>query len=161
MTTRPVEAVPGHGATGAPVPGEEALRVRPAPVTAHGTADLPVPVYAVEATPGDAVAWAALSAVAAVSAAAQGAGEQPPAPAGGAAAPLAAADGRRAPWEDDGWTDGWLAGTAGREPALQDALRRLTGGLPAEAAPGATRDVELAALLRAFGFTVLVTEEDR
>ncbi|MFJ6793467.1 hypothetical protein [Streptomyces sp. NPDC091268] len=111
---------------------------------------------AVEATAGDAAAYAALAAVTAVCAGTTGAvlpGR--PAPSGGALAPLAAAGARTAPWEDRGWTGGWLADTAGREDAFQTALHRLTGpALPARR-PVPTADRRLADTLRAFGFTVL------
>ncbi|MCX5197394.1 hypothetical protein OOK31_26455 [Streptomyces sp. NBC_00249] len=109
---------------------------------------------AVEATPGDAAAFAALAAVAAASGAP---GRTPPS--GGAAAPLAAAGARTAVWEDDGWTGRWLAGLAAREEALQDALRALAGEPRPVRAPAPT-DPELLDLLRAFGFTVLHAPEE-
>ncbi|MFF4319283.1 hypothetical protein [Streptomyces sp. NPDC001568] len=138
-------------------PGEEAYRAVVHRVTASGgRADgVPQPLGdAVEATPGDAAAYAALAAVAA-RAAGPAAGRARPS--GAAVAPLAVAGARTADWEDAGWTGGWLAETAGREDAFQDALARLTGtflpGLPAvpERAPA------LADLLHAHGFTVLTT----
>ncbi|UQX00035.1 hypothetical protein M4D82_05380 [Streptomyces sp. RerS4] len=147
----------------------------------------PVLGRAVEATPGDAAAFASLAAVAAVTAewvgavtrgasgrspaaalgpaaaAAPGPGLGPaPAPArasGGAIAPLAAAGVPTAAWEDDGWTGGWLAALAGREEALHETLRRLPGLPPTAEAAGAD-DPELLALIRAFGFTVLHTPEE-
>ncbi|CAL9672606.1 hypothetical protein SUDANB105_07622 [Streptomyces sp. enrichment culture] len=115
---------------------------------AHG----PVLGDAVEATPGDAAAFAALSAAAAVDSAAQGLVVGHLCRASGALAALAAADIRTAPWEDRGWTNGWLADLALREAALQNVLRRLTGlrvREPGDAAP------TLVARLRAFGFSVL------
>ncbi|MFD9335283.1 hypothetical protein ACFWBF_12880 [Streptomyces sp. NPDC060028] len=115
---------------------------------------------AVEATPGDAAAHAALAAVAAVSAGAPTPVRTPPS--GGAVAPLASAGAQTAAWEDCGWTGRWLADTAGREEELQDALHRLTGAgaafpaFPARA-PVPHRARQLADTLRAFGFTVLYT----
>ncbi|MGW0191635.1 hypothetical protein ACWDV7_38790 [Streptomyces sp. NPDC003362] len=112
----------------------------------------PVLGDAVEATPGDAAAFAALSAAAAVDSAAQGLIVGHLCRASGAVAPLATADTRTAPWEDRGWTNGWLADLALREGALQTVLRRLTGlrvREPGDAAP------PLVARLRAFGFSVL------
>ncbi|MFB0631368.1 hypothetical protein [Streptomyces sp. AB3(2024)] len=139
--------------------GEEVYRAvvrRPGP---DGSAPLG---DAVEATPGDAVACAALSAVAAVSAAAAStavtavtavtdppAGRTPAAGAGAAGAGLAVEGAPAVGWEEPGWTGRWLADTAGREDAFQAAAVRLTG--PPRPAP----DGELATLLRAFGFTVL------
>ncbi|MEV8554476.1 hypothetical protein AB0L04_32285, partial [Streptomyces glaucescens] len=131
--------------------GEEAYRA----VVRGGTdpaAHGPVLGDAVEATPGDAAAFAALSAAAAAGSAAQGLVVGHLCRANGAVAALAAADARTAPWEDRGWTNGWLADLALREAALQAVLRRLTGlrvREPGEAAPA------LVARLRAFGFSVL------
>ncbi|MGY1584618.1 hypothetical protein [Streptomyces sp. MN13] len=119
---------------------------------AHGPAHGPVLGDAVEATPGDAAAFAALSAAAAVDSAAQGLVVGHLCRPSGAVAALAAADTRTAPWEDRGWTNGWLADLALREAALQNVLRRLTGlrvREPGDAAP------PLVARLRAFGFSVL------
>ncbi|MFF5703278.1 hypothetical protein ACFY7H_12345 [Streptomyces sp. NPDC012794] len=120
----------------------------------------PAPVLgeAVEATPGDAAAFAALAAVAAVRTGRPGPGRTPPS--GGAVAPLACAGVRTAGWEDAGWTGRWLADAAGREEAFQDALRRLAGPPPATGAPAPVRDPALLARLRAFGFTVLHTPEE-
>ncbi|WP_371591868.1 hypothetical protein [Streptomyces virginiae] len=122
---------------------------------------------AVEATPGDAAAFAALAAVTTVTtAAAATPGGAPPPPSGGAAAPLAAAGVPTAAWEDPGWTGGWLADLAGREEALQDTLHRLYGAGPTTTppapapAPAPERDSGLAGLLRSFGFTVLHTPEE-
>lgn len=111
---------------------------------------------AVEATPGDAAAFAALAAVAAVRAG----GPAGAPPSGGAVAPLAAAGTRSAGWEDDGWTGHWLAGTAAREEAFQDALRRAAGPSLGTGPATPARGGELPALLRAFGFTVLPTPEE-
>ncbi|MEU8774869.1 hypothetical protein [Streptomyces sp. NPDC048606] len=124
----------------------------------------PVLGRAVEATPGDAAAFAALAAVAAAS-------DTSAAPAlgvtrvasvrasGGAVAPLASAEVRTAAWEDDGWTDGWLAALAEREEALLDALSRLPKLPPTEEATHAD-DHQLLSLVRAFGFTVLHTPQE-
>lgn len=111
---------------------------------------------AVEATPGDAAAFAALSAVAALSAAGEELTVRYPCGSDGSAAALATVDARAAAWEDNGWTTGWLADVARREPTLHTALHRLTG---LRAGETATQHHELVALLRAFGFTVLTAEE--
>lgn len=111
---------------------------------------------AAEATPGDAAAFAALAAVAAVRAGRPSGGP----PSGAAVAPLAAAGTRTAGWEDDGWTGAWLAGTAGREEAFQEALRRLAGPSRDPGAAAPAHGGALPELLRAFGFTVLPTPED-
>ncbi|MFJ3881138.1 hypothetical protein ACIPW5_27290 [Streptomyces sp. NPDC090077] len=116
---------------------------------------------AVEATPGDAAAFAALAAAAAVAADRAGGphpGTAPPS--GGAVAALAAAGTRTAGWEDDGWTGHWLAGTAAREEALQDALSRLAGPARDGAAAAPAGRGAPAEQLRAFGFTVLHTPEE-
>ncbi|MEU5806021.1 hypothetical protein [Streptomyces sp. NPDC047718] len=133
----------------------------------HGTGPAARPVLgeAVEATPGDAAAFAALAAVSALCARDAGLPAGSPPPSGGAVAPLAAAGVRTAAWEDPGWTGGWLVDLAGREAAFQTSLRRLTGadrpataGRPQPALPAGAR--ELADRLRAFGFTVLHTPEE-
>ncbi|MFE2248157.1 hypothetical protein [Streptomyces lavendulae] len=133
-------------------PGEEVYRA-----VVHRTgADGPVPLGdAVEATPGDAAACAALAAVAAVSA---GAVPAVGAPAGAAGAGLAVAGAPAVGWEEPGWTGRWLADTAGREDAFQEAMGRLTD--PPRPAPPDAPGGELAALLRAFGFTVLHFPEE-
>ncbi|MFD8981285.1 hypothetical protein [Streptomyces sp. NPDC059564] len=141
-------------------PGEEVYRAlvrQPAPEGARVLGE------AVEATPGDAAAWAALAAVAAVtagSALAPGTVSGPaPRPSGGAVAALAAAGARTAAWEDRGWTGRWLAEAAAREGAFQDAMARWAGAAH-PAAPSSTGPAgELADRLRAFGFTVLCTPE--
>ncbi|TDU73968.1 hypothetical protein [Streptomyces sp. KS 21] len=129
-----------------------------------------VAARAVEATPADAAALAALGAVTRAMAAEHG-------PAGavhtaftGAEAPLAVAGVEPAAWTDDGWTDRWLAGIAHREPELCAALARLTGLRPEPWQPGEADLADLAgpaaggpagsagpvlAALRACGFTVL------
>lgn len=113
---------------------------------------------AVEATPGDAAAFAALAACTTCTAAA-GTPDTLPPPSGGAAAPLAAAGTPTAPWEDLGWTGGWLADLAGREEAFRNTLHRLSGASPAitPPTPPPAPDSGLADLLRSFGFTVLHT----
>ncbi|MFD9476904.1 hypothetical protein [Streptomyces nojiriensis] len=130
-------------------------RTPPGPSSGPG----PLLGEAVEATPGDAAAFAALAAVTASCTAAAGAPGTPPPPSGGAAAPLAAAGVPTAAWEDPGWTGGWLADLAGREEAFRDTLHRLSGAGPAitPPAPGSAPDLGLAGLLRSFGFTVLHT----
>lgn len=153
-------------------PGARAYRavVRRTP-TGPGHGPGPVLGEAVEATPGDAAAFAALAAVTAVcTAAAEPSAARPrPRPCGGAIAPLAAAGARTAAWEDLGWSGGWLADLAGREEALQDTLHRLSGAdptpNPTPNPPNPTPNPpapapELAGLLRSFGFTVLRTAEE-
>ncbi|MET9693219.1 hypothetical protein ABZY81_33050 [Streptomyces sp. NPDC006514] len=125
---------------------------------------------AIEATPGDAAAFAALAAVITVCTATAGAPDTTPAPSGGAAAPLAAAGVPTAAWEDLGWTGGWLADLAGREEAFRTTLHQLSGADPAitppapdpapDSAPDSAPDAGLAGLLRSFGFTVLHTAEE-
>ncbi|MFF3013353.1 hypothetical protein [Streptomyces sp. NPDC057939] len=139
------------------VPGEEAYRA-----VVHRTAGsdryddgAPRPLGdAVEATPGDAAAYAALAAVAGCAA---GPATGRARPSGGAVAPLAASGARTADWEDAGWTGGWLAETAAREDAFQEALARLTGTALPERPAAPARNPALADLLRAHGFTVLTT----
>ncbi|WP_051779831.1 hypothetical protein [Streptomyces sp. NRRL S-241] len=141
-------------------PGARAYRavVRRTP-TGPGHGPGPVLGEAVEATPGDAAAFAALAAVTAVCTATAEPSAARPRPCGGAIAPLAAAGARTAAWEDLGWSGGWLADLAGREEALQDTLHRLSGAGPT---PNPTPDSapEPAGLLRSFGFTVLRTAEE-
>ncbi|MEU9133148.1 hypothetical protein AB0D08_34485 [Kitasatospora sp. NPDC048540] len=133
---------------------------------------------AVEATAADAAAFAALAATAGVQAAPHrpahgpvgstvggpvgdpiGAdddpGAGPVACSGGAAAALATAGVRRAGWEDRGWTTGWLADVASREPELQTVLRRLAGLRPAPWAPAGPDARTVATALNGAGFTVL------
>ncbi|MFI1652342.1 hypothetical protein ACH4XT_36175 [Streptomyces avidinii] len=119
----------------------------------------PVLGEAVEATPGDAAAFAALAAVTAARTAAAGPSATRPRPSGGAVAPLATAGARTAAWEDLGWSGGWLADLAGREEAFQDTLHRLSGAGPAPT-PDPAPAPEPAGLLRSFGFTVLRTAEE-
>ncbi len=117
---------------------------------------------AVEATVDDAVAYAALSAVVRVQAAADAPhARQSVTPSGASAALARSAE--TAPWEDAGWTTAWLAEAAGREPGLQEALAGLTGRSPQpwEPSPGADADVHaLWSALRQCGFTVLSAGAD-
>ena len=116
---------------------------------------------AVEATPGDAAAFAALAATASAHAGSVEADMTvrhhilP----NGASARIASAGVAFAGWEDDGWTTKWLAGVASRERELQRSLRRLTGlcavPLSPQDAYGDARAV--AAALHGCGFTVLST----
>ncbi|MET3985311.1 hypothetical protein [Streptomyces sp. PvR034] len=143
-------------------PGVEAYRAVVRPCAPGGRSAPPPPPLgdAVEATPGDAAAFAALGAVVRTRAAAEGRpGARVVAP-DGALAPLATAAVRTAGWEDAGGTGRWLADLAGREEAHQGALRRIANTAPAVAAPRSRP--ELASLLEAFGFTVLpAPQEDR
>lgn len=111
---------------------------------------------AVEATAGDAVAFAVLGAVAHAQCAAAASAPYEISTPSGASAVLASAGTELAGWEGAGWTSRRLAGLATREPALLTALTRLTAAeppalLPPQAAP-------LAAALRTHGFTVLAAE---
>ncbi|MDX2391334.1 MULTISPECIES: hypothetical protein [unclassified Streptomyces] len=155
LTTR--LAVPARLEVFRIAPGEEAYRAVVHRVAASGRRDdgVPQPLGdAVEATPGDAAAYAALAAVATCAA---GPDTGRARPSGGAVAPLASAGAPTADWEDAGWTGGWLAETAAREDAFQGALARLTGTALPERPPAPDRDPALAGLLRAHGFTVLPT----
>ncbi|ATY99749.1 hypothetical protein [Streptomyces cavourensis] len=117
---------------------------------------------AVEATVDGAVAFAALSAVVRVQAAADTPHARQLVTPSGAAAVLARSA-EVAPWEDSGWTTAWLAEAAGREPGLQEALTGLTGWSPQswEPSPGADADVHvLWSALRQCGFTVLSAGAD-
>ncbi len=144
-------------------PAEQAyLAVVRDPAARPGTAG--VAARAVEATPGDAAALAALGAVTRAMAVEHG-------PAGamhiafsGAEAPLATAGTGPAVWADEGWTDRWLAGLAEREPELCAALTRLTGLRPEPWQPGGVDPAgngaagpggPVGAALHACGFTVL------
>ncbi|UCM87493.1 hypothetical protein [Streptomyces marincola] len=115
---------------------------------------------AVEATAADAVAFAALSAAVRVQARDRAADATHLALPSGALAPLAAT-GDRAPWEDRGWTSGWLAEVADREAALQAALAasaapRLAPWAPRHPADGPEH--ELWTALHASGLTVLALD---
>ncbi|MFJ8622150.1 hypothetical protein ACIRD3_04825 [Kitasatospora sp. NPDC093550] len=112
---------------------------------------------AVEATPADAAAHAALAALTRLLA-------RDGAPAAvhhtaltGAAAPLAAAGRHPATWTDEGSTDRWLAELAAREPDLRASLRRLTGLRTAPWRPAGAAARPLANALAGCGFTALVT----
>ncbi|MFB7266441.1 hypothetical protein ACFCXH_30485 [Streptomyces nojiriensis] len=153
-------AVPARLEVHRAAPHAQAYRAvvhRTPPGPGHGPG--PLLGEAVEATPGDAAAFAALAAVTTACTPAAGAPDAPPPPSGGAAAPLAAAGVPTAAWEDPGWTGGWLADLAGREEALQDTLHRLYGAGPAPTPPPpeSAPDPGLAGLLRSFGLTVLHT----
>ncbi|MQS16833.1 hypothetical protein F7Q99_32760 [Streptomyces kaniharaensis] len=114
-------------------------------------------VSTVEATPADAVAFAALAAVAQVTAHQHGLSADVHTTPSGAAAPLATAGVRPAAWEDEGWTNRWLTGIADREPALQHALHRLTGLHTTPWQSARPEPHPVAAALAGCGFTVLAT----
>lgn len=134
-------------------------------VRGRATADGPPSLLgtAVEATADDAVAFAALSAVVRV----QTAADAPHArhlvtPSGASAALVRSSE--LAPWEDAGWTTGWLAGPADREPDLQKSLTALTGWSAHPWAPPAGAHAGTHALwsaLRQCGFSVLSARPER
>ncbi|MFI7236803.1 hypothetical protein [Streptomyces cyaneofuscatus] len=112
---------------------------------------------AVEASADDAVAFAALSAVVRVQAAADAPHARHLVTPGGASASLARPE-ATAPWEDAGWTTAWLAESAAREPGLQETLTALTGWSPQPWEPPADAHTDVHALwsaLRQCGFCVL------
>ncbi|MDX3378376.1 hypothetical protein PV390_28665 [Streptomyces sp. ME02-6991-2A] len=112
---------------------------------------------AVEASADDAVAFAALSAVVKVQAAADVPDARHLVTPSGASASLARPE-ATAPWEDAGWTTAWLAESAAREPGLQEALTALTGWSPRPWEPPADAHADVRALwsaLRQCGFSVL------
>ncbi|MEU3206304.1 hypothetical protein ABZ702_20980 [Streptomyces cyaneofuscatus] len=112
---------------------------------------------AVEASADDAVAFAALSAVVEVQAAADAPHARHLVTPSGAVAPLARPE-ATAPWEDAGWTTAWLVESAAREPELQEALAALTGWSPQPWEPPADVHTDVRALwsaLRQCGFSVL------
>ncbi|MFF3997078.1 hypothetical protein ACFYX8_27735 [Streptomyces cyaneofuscatus] len=112
---------------------------------------------AVEASADDAVAFAALSAVVEVQAAADAPHARHLVTPSGAVASLARPE-ATAPWENAGWTTAWLAESAAREPELQEALAALTGWFPQPWEPPADADADVRALwsaLRQCGFSVL------
>ncbi|MEU8566638.1 hypothetical protein AB0C45_34730 [Streptomyces cyaneofuscatus] len=112
---------------------------------------------AVEASADDAVAFAALSAVVEVQAAADAPHARHLVTPSGAVASLARPE-ATAPWEDAGWTTAWLAESAAREPELQEALAALTGWSPQPWEPPADAHADVRALwsaLRQCGFSVL------
>ncbi|MFF2735743.1 hypothetical protein [Streptomyces cyaneofuscatus] len=112
---------------------------------------------AVEASADDAVAFAALSAVVEVQAAADAPLARHLVTPSGAVASLARPE-ATALWEDAGWTTAWLAESAAREPELQEALAALTGWSPQPWEPPADAHADVRALwsaLRQCGFSVL------
>jgi len=112
---------------------------------------------AVEASADDAVAFAALSAVVRVQAAADAPDARHLVTPSGASASLARPE-ATAPWEDAGWTTAWLAESAAREPGLQEALTALTGWSPQPWEPPADAHADVHALwsaLRQCGFSAL------
>ncbi|PVC82192.1 hypothetical protein DBP19_33275 [Streptomyces sp. CS090A] len=112
---------------------------------------------AVEASADNAVAFAALSAVVEVQAAADAPQARHLVTPSGAVASLARPE-ATAPWEDAGWTTAWLAESAAREPELQEALAALTGWFPQPWEPPADTHADVRALwsaLRQCGFSVL------
>ncbi|MET9886129.1 hypothetical protein ABZZ20_23945 [Streptomyces sp. NPDC006430] len=132
--------------------------------SAAGPGNTKVAARAVEATPADAAALAALGAVTRAMAAEYGPAGAVHTAFSGAEAPLAAAGVEPAGWADEGWTDRWLAGVARREPELCAALARLTGLRPESQQPGgadltgsgaAGPTGPVGAALHACGFTVL------
>ncbi|MFE4359499.1 hypothetical protein [Kitasatospora sp. NPDC056800] len=116
---------------------------------------------AVEATPADAVAHAALAALTRLLARDGGLAAAHHAALSGAAAPLAAAGRTPAAWADPGWADHWLADVADREPDLHAALVRLTGLRTTRWQPATPGARPFAAALDGCGFTALVTGEGR
>ncbi|MFJ8160471.1 hypothetical protein ACIRBY_06015 [Streptomyces sp. NPDC096136] len=116
---------------------------------------------AVEATAGDAAAFAALAAVVRVRAQALvPAGRHLTSP-GGEVCVLAAAGVEPAPWEDESWAAGWWAAVARREAALHTVLRALTGLRTAAWEPAGPEERTLCAALRGCGFTVLGVQDAR
>uniref|UniRef100_UPI000BF16EFD hypothetical protein n=1 Tax=Streptomyces sp. rh34 TaxID=2034272 RepID=UPI000BF16EFD len=114
---------------------------------------------AVEATPHDAVAFAALSAVVQAQSATATTHTQHLVTPNGASAALTRTQ-EQAPWENTGWTSAWLTELAGREPDLQDTLTALTGHTPQHWEPPAPAPAATHALwsaLRQCGFSVLST----
>ncbi|MFI5904825.1 hypothetical protein [Streptomyces cyaneofuscatus] len=112
---------------------------------------------AVEASADDAVAFAALSAVVRVQAAADAPHARHLVTPSGASTSLARPE-ATAPWEDAGWTTAWLAESAARESGLQEALTALTGRSPQPWEPPADAHTDVRALwsaLRQCGFSVL------
>ncbi|MFE0459265.1 hypothetical protein ACFW1A_08370 [Kitasatospora sp. NPDC058965] len=114
---------------------------------------------AVEATAGDAAAFAALGAVARTVSA--DLTHRHLALPSGAGAALAVAGLELTSWEDEGWTTGWLAAVADREPALLTALHELTGLRAAPADLPRPDPRGIAGALRTCGYTVLTTTTDR
>ncbi|MER7755337.1 hypothetical protein [Kitasatospora sp. NPDC097643] len=140
------------------VAGQAFMAVLRLPSPAAGTPPV-VLGRAVEATPADAVAVAALAALTRRTAAAHGLAAAHHTTLSGAAAPLAAAGLRPAAWTDEGWTDRWLTALAAREPELQAALLHTTGLRVAVWHPVAPAARSLANALQGCGFTALVPTE--
>ncbi|MFJ9445676.1 hypothetical protein ACIRRH_28015 [Kitasatospora sp. NPDC101235] len=118
-------------------------------------------VRAVEATPADAVAHAALAALTRLLARDGGLAAAHHAAPSGAAAPLAAAGRTPAAWADPGWTDRWLTEVAAREADLHAVLVRLTGLRTTRWQPATPEARLYADALDGCGFTVFVAEEGR
>lgn len=116
---------------------------------------------AVEATPADAVAHAALAALTRLMARGAGLAAVHHTVLSGAAAPLAAAGRTPAAWTDLGWADRWLADIADREADLQAALVRITGLRTARWRPATPEARPFADALDGCGFTALVAEGGR
>ncbi|MFG2617122.1 hypothetical protein ACGFXC_05820 [Streptomyces sp. NPDC048507] len=118
---------------------------------------------AVEATAGDAAAFAALAALVRVRARQLDPTVRHITSPGGESAPLAAAGTVPAPWEDESWTAGWWAALATREAALHATLLELTGLRTAPWEPPDPGARGVFAALRGCGFTVLtdLTPHDR
>lgn len=110
---------------------------------------------AVEATAGDAAAFAVLAALVRVQAGAAEPKVRHIISPGGELCPLAVAGTVPAPWEDDSWAAGWWAGVARREAGLHTALLELTGLRVRPWEPAGPGAHALLAALRGCGFTVL------
>ncbi|WP_405977113.1 hypothetical protein [Streptomyces sp. NBC_00158] len=110
---------------------------------------------AVEATPGDAAAFAVLAALVRVQAGAAEPAARHVVAAGGESCPLAVAGTVPAPWEDASWSAGWWAGVAGREAGLHAVLLELTGLRVRPWEPRGPGGHAVLAALRGCGFTVL------
>ncbi|MFF2747252.1 hypothetical protein ACFVVA_17095 [Kitasatospora sp. NPDC058048] len=116
---------------------------------------------AVEATPADAAAHAALAALTRLMARDAGLAAVHHTVLSGAAAPLAAAGRTPAAWTDLGWADRWLADIADRETDLQAALVRITGLRTARWRPATPEARPFADALDGCGFTALTAEGGR
>ncbi|MFD0411683.1 hypothetical protein ACFVHV_40940, partial [Kitasatospora sp. NPDC127116] len=116
---------------------------------------------AVEATPADAVAHAALAALTRLMARGAGLAAVHHTVLSGAAAPLAAAGRTPAAWTDLGWADRWLADIADREADLHAALVRITGLRTARWRPATPEARPFADALDGCGFTALTAEGGR
>jgi hypothetical protein len=112
---------------------------------------------AVEATASDAAAFAALAATVQLHSSRVVMTTHQVSWPSGASAPITAAEAEYAGWEDEGWTTGWLAGVAAREPEFQAALRRLTGLRAQPWEPVGADSRAVAAGLHGCGFAVLST----